>query len=65
MADKPPDEIIGQPTTESMNILTEKMAKMVAVVKKTAWGGNHGSLALVLDKYDYRTVTRDTGAKID
>jgi hypothetical protein len=33
---------------------------MVAPVKTTAWGGLHGSLALVLDDADYATVTRNT-----
>ena len=52
MAEKPLDKIIEQPTTESMNIMTEQMAKMVDAAKTTAWGGKHGSLALVLDNKD-------------
>ena len=36
MAAKSLNKIIGQPTTKSMNIMTEQMAKMVAAVKKTA-----------------------------
>ena len=48
-----------------MNIMTEQIFKMVAAKKITAWGVKHGSLVLVLDKGDNRTVTKDTGAKID
>ncbi len=58
MSAKPLDIIVGQPTTESMDWMTEQMAQMVAPVKTTAWGGLHGSLALVLDDTDYSTVTR-------
>jgi uncharacterized membrane protein YgcG len=32
---------------------------MVAPVKTTAWGGLHGSLALILDDTDYATVTKN------
>ncbi len=35
------------------------MAQMVAPVKTTAWGGLHGSLALVLDDPDYAMVTKN------
>jgi hypothetical protein len=58
MAAKLLDTIVGQPTTKSMDRMTEQMAQMVALVKTTAWGGLHGSLALVLDDVDYTTVTR-------
>ena len=58
MSAKPLDIIVGQPTTESMDRMTEQMAQMVAPVKTTAWGGLHGSLALVLDDTDYAIVTR-------
>ncbi len=37
----------------------EQMAQMVALVKTTAWGGLHGSLALVFDDADYATVTKN------
>ena len=53
MLAKPLDIIVGQPTTKSMDRMTEQMAQMVAPVKTTAWGGLHGSLALVLDDADY------------
>jgi hypothetical protein len=49
--------IVGQPTIESMDQMTEQMAQMVVPVKTTAWGGLHGSLALVLDDVNYATVT--------
>jgi hypothetical protein len=58
MAAKPLDTIVGQPTTESMDRMTEQMAQMVAPVKTTAWGRFHGSLALVFDEVDYPTITR-------
>ena len=49
MAEKPLNKIIGQPTTEYMNIMTEPMAKMVSAMKTTVWGGKHGSLELILN----------------
>ena len=58
MAAKPLDVIVGQPTTATMDKMTEQMAQMVAPVKTTAWGGLHGSLALVLDDADYEIVTK-------
>jgi hypothetical protein len=57
MSAKPLDVIVGQPTTKSMDRMMEQMAQMVAPVKTTAWGGLHGSLALVLDDTDYAMVT--------
>jgi hypothetical protein len=60
MLAKPLDVIVGQPTTESMNKMTEQMAQMVAPIKTTAWGGRHGSLALVLDNTDYKSITKLT-----
>jgi hypothetical protein len=58
MAAKPLNVIVGQPTTETMSKMVEKMAHMVALVKTTAWGGCHGSLALVLDDTDYLSITK-------
>ncbi len=58
MAAKPLDVIVGQPTTETMNKMVEQMAQMVAPIKTTAWGGCHGSLALVLDDTDYSSITK-------
>ena len=58
MTAKPLDIIVGQPTTETMNKTVEQMAQMVAPVKTTAWGGRHGSLALVLDDADYLIITK-------
>ncbi len=58
MVAKPLDIIIRQPTTETMNKMVEQMAQMVAPVKTTAWGGCHGSLALVLDDADYSSITK-------
>ncbi len=58
MAAKPLDVIVRQPTTETMNKMVEQMAQMVAPVKTTAWGGRHGSLALVLDDTDYSSITK-------
>jgi uncharacterized membrane protein YgcG len=50
--------IVRQPTTASMDKMTEQMAQMVAPVKTTTWGGLHGSLALVLDNVDYEIITK-------
>jgi hypothetical protein len=59
MSAKPLDVIVGQPTTKSMDRMMEQIVQMVAPVKTTAWGGLHGSLALVLDDADYTTVTKN------
>ena len=65
MAAKTLNKIIRQSTTDSMNIMTEQMSKMVAAMKTTLWGGKYRSLALVLYEEHYRTVTRDAGKKIN
>ena len=51
---------VGQPITDTMNKMVEQMTQMVAPVKTSAWGGLHGSLALVLDDADYATITKGT-----
>jgi hypothetical protein len=53
------DVIVGQPTTKSMDRMAEQIAQMVAPVKTTAWGGLHGSLALILNDADYAMVTKN------
>jgi hypothetical protein len=58
MSAKSLDIFVGQPTTKSMDRMTEQMAQMVAPVKTTTWGSLHGSLALVLNDVDYATVTK-------
>jgi hypothetical protein len=58
MAAKPLDIIVGQPTTASMDKMTEQMDQMVVPGKTTAWGGLHGSLALILDDADYKIITK-------
>jgi hypothetical protein len=59
MLAKPLDVNVGQPTTKSMDRMTEQIAQMDAPVKTTAWGGLRGSLALVLHDADYPTVTKN------
>jgi hypothetical protein len=59
MSKKPLKVFVGQPTTKSMDRMSKQMAHMVAPVKTTAWGGLHGSLALVLNDRDYATVTKN------
>ena len=59
MQTKPLDVIVGQPTTKTMNRMTEQMAQMVAPVKTTDWGGLHCSLALVLDDKEYALITKN------
>ncbi len=49
MSAKPLNVIVGQPTTKSMDRMTEQMGQMVAPVKTTPWGGLLGSLPLILD----------------
>jgi hypothetical protein len=51
--------ILGQSTTDYMDRMMEQIAHMVAPFKTTAWGGLHGSLALVLNNTDYATVTKN------
>ncbi len=58
MVAKPLNTIVGQPTTESMDQMMEKMVQVVTPVKTTAWDKLHGSLAWVLEDIDYATVTR-------
>jgi hypothetical protein len=58
MAAKLLNVIVGQPNTASMDKMMEQMAQMVAPVKTTAWGGLHGSLALVLVNADYEIITK-------
>ena len=59
MSTKPLDVIIRQPTTKTMNRMTEPMAQMVAPVKTTGWGGLHGALAFVLDDAEYALITKN------
>jgi hypothetical protein len=59
MLAKPLDVIVGRPTTESMDRMKEQIAQMVTPVKTTAWGGLHGSLALILNDADYATITQN------
>jgi hypothetical protein len=59
MSAKPLGVIVGQPTTKSMDMMTDQIAQMVAPVKSTTSGGLHGSMALVLDDADYATVTKN------
>ena len=47
-----------QQLIDPMNKMVEQMAQTVAPVKTTAWGGRHGSLALVLDDADYSSITK-------
>ena len=65
MAAKSLDVIIGQPTTETTYKMVEQMVQIVAPIKTTAWGGRHGSLALVLNDANYSSITkaRDTSIK--
>jgi hypothetical protein len=60
MSAKPHHVIIEQPSTKSMNKMMEQMAQMVAPVKTTAWGGQHGLLTLVLDDTGYKSITKST-----
>ena len=59
------NHIHGQPTTETMNTMYNKMAKICAAVPPTAWGGIHGNLALTLNRQSYQGATRDLNAISD
>ena len=65
MAAKTLDVIVGQPTTQTMNLMTEQMAKMTAAVRTTSYGGKNGCLALVLNDADYRVVTGNNVSSTD
>ena len=57
IAPMPIDKIIGQPSNSTVNLLKQQVAKILAAVKTTSWGGRHGHLALVLTNNEYRLVT--------
>ncbi len=65
MSTKRLDVIVRQPTTKAMNGMTKQMAQMVTPVKTTAWGGLHGSLALVLDDAYYALITKSAIKTVD
>ena len=65
MSTKPLDVIVGQPTTKTMNRMTEQMAQMVTPVITTAWGGLHGLLALVRDDAEYTLITKNVIKMVD
>ena len=65
MSTKPLDVIVGQPTTKTINWMMEQMAQMVAPVKTTAWGGLHGSLALILDDLEYALIMKNVIKTVD
>jgi hypothetical protein len=56
------NKITGQPTSFNVNLLKQKIAEIVALVKTTSWGGRHGHLVLILndDKYCLITSKSDT-----
>ena len=59
VAPLPLNKVVGQPTASTVNHLWQQIAKIMAAVKTTIWGGQHGHLALVLTNAEYRTVTKN------
>eukprot|EP00804_Cyclotella_cryptica_P009387 CCRYP_018075-RA/>CCRYP_018075-RA protein AED:0.43 eAED:0.43 QI:0/0/0/1/1/1/2/0/231 len=57
IAPMPIDKIVGQPSNSTVKVLKQQLAKIVAAVKTTSWGGQHGHLTLVLNNAEYQTVT--------
>ena len=46
------ERIVGQPTTETVDMLEEQCAEMCASIETTEWGGKHGHLAMVIEDDD-------------
>ena len=61
----PLDKVIGQPMTSTVNHLWQQIAKIMAAVKTTSWGGQHGHLALVLTNAKYRSITGNPTIAVD
>ena len=51
--------IVGAPEHGPINILEDKIAKVAATFKTTRYGGRTGCLALIVDRYKMRRVTKD------
>ena len=56
---KPIDKMVGHPTTTSHKHLVNQLAQAAGDIESTAWGGNHGTIALVLEDGPYQTLTGD------
>ena len=62
IAAKPLDMIIGQPTTQTMNLTMDQITKMVATVRRIAWGDKHSCLVLILDDANYIVAIRSVAS---
>ena len=56
---KPIDKMVGHPSTTSHKNLVNQLAQAAGDIKSTEWGGNHGTIALVLEDEPYQTLTGD------
>ena len=57
--EKPIDKMVGHPSTTSHKHLVNQLAQAAGDIESTEWGGNHGTIALVLEDGPYQTLTGD------
>ena len=55
--DKDFDQVIGQPTSASIQLLITQLAEVASSFPTRQWRGNHGCLALVLNEAEARATT--------
>ena len=56
---KPIDKMVGHPSTTSHKNLVNQLAQAAGDIESKEWGGNHGTIALVLEDEPYQTLTGD------
>ena len=61
----PLNKVVGQPTASTVNHLQQQIAKIMAAIKTTSWGGWHGHIALVLTDAEYQSITGNPNIAID
>ena len=55
--DKEFDQILGQPTSATIQLLVIQIAEVASSFTTRQWKGNHGCLALVLEKTEMRSTS--------
>ena len=58
--DKDFDQVIGQPTSASIQLLVTQLAEVASSFSTRQWKGDHGCLALVLSEIEMRFTTNIT-----
>ena len=54
---KPIEKMVGHPSTTSHKKLVNQLAQAAGDIKSTEWGGNHSTIALVLEDEPYQALT--------